>query len=61
MLKLSECLLTWTNFTEDKSLTFTKELSIAAFPTYLILNKDGEILESFNSFRDVLKRFQLVE
>lgn len=52
---------TWPNFTEDKSLTFTKELSIAAFPTYLILNKDGEILDSFNSFRDVLKRFQIVE
>ncbi len=52
---------TWANYTEEKSLTFTKELSIAAFPTYLILNKDGEILDSFNSFRDVLKRFQIVE
>ncbi|HOZ70738.1 MAG TPA: TlpA disulfide reductase family protein [Chitinophagaceae bacterium] len=52
---------TWANFTEDKSLAFTKELSIAAFPTYLILNKDGEILESFNSFKEVLMRFQIVE
>jgi hypothetical protein len=52
---------TWPNFTEDKSLAFTKELSIAAFPTYLILNKDGEILDTFNSFADVLKRFQMAE
>lgn len=45
----------WTNYLESDVKTITKDLIIHIFPTYLILNKSGEIIYSQNTFQDVLK------
>lgn len=47
----------WPNYLENKKHSISKDLSISAFPTYLVLNDKGEILNSYNSFSEVLKRF----
>lgn len=47
----------WPNYMENKKQSISKDLSIVAFPTYLILNRKGEIVNSYNSISEVLKRF----
>lgn len=47
---------TWENYLENRN-AFSKYLSITSYPTYIIVDKEGDILESFNSFSDVLKKF----
>lgn len=49
----------WRNFLEDKSMPLTKELGISIFPTYIVLNKNGDILDTYNSFKEVLIRFHI--
>lgn len=51
----------WQNYLQDKKMTITKELNIFSFPTYIILNKNGDIIDTYNSFSDILKRFKLEE
>ncbi|HVF96859.1 MAG TPA: TlpA disulfide reductase family protein [Flavisolibacter sp.] len=48
---------TWQNYLQDRTQTITKDLSISSFPSYVILNKAGEIVDTYNSFADVLKKF----
>jgi hypothetical protein len=48
---------TWQNYLQDRSPTITRDLSISSFPTYIILNNAGDIVDTFNSFADVLKKF----
>jgi hypothetical protein len=49
----------WQNFLQDQNASITKDLSISSFPTYIILNNAGDIINTYNSFSDVLKRFQI--
>jgi peroxiredoxin len=51
----------WPNYLEDKKHNITADQSISAFPTYMILNSKGDIVDSYNSFSDVLKRFGMAE
>jgi len=48
---------TWQNYLQDRTQTITKDLSISSFPTYIIVNNAGDIVDSYNSFSDVLKKF----
>lgn len=50
---------TWPNFLQDRGKTITDQLGISGFPTYLILDKTGKILEMNSSFSNVLKWFKL--
>jgi len=50
----------WLNYLQAGS-GITSDLSIASFPTYLIIDGKGNILNSYNSFSDVLKRFGVEE
>jgi peroxiredoxin len=50
---------TWQNYLQDRKRTITSDLSISSFPTYIILNNAGDIVDSYNSFSDVLKKFAL--
>lgn len=51
----------WQNFVESVEHKFTNHLSIPSYPTYLIIDKDGNILKTFNSFADVLQNFGIKE
>ncbi|WP_435264271.1 TlpA family protein disulfide reductase [Tenacibaculum sp. nBUS_03] len=49
----------WRNYREIDSLKkVTKDMAIRAFPTYLVLNKNGKIKARYNSFEDFLKRLK---
>ncbi|HVG15479.1 MAG TPA: TlpA disulfide reductase family protein [Chitinophagaceae bacterium] len=50
---------TWQNYLQDQPVTITEDLSISSFPTYIILDKAGDIIDTYNSFPDVLKKFGL--
>lgn len=52
---------TWKNYIQDNNSKLTNHLGINSYPTYLILNANGEIIESYNSFSDISKRFKLDE
>jgi peroxiredoxin len=49
----------WQNYLEDKGNAITKQLSIKGFPAYIIVNSSGEIINTYNSFADILKKFGL--
>ncbi len=51
----------WQNYLQDKVNTITTQLSINIFPTYIVLDKTGNITNTYNSFSDVLKRFNIKE
>jgi thiol-disulfide isomerase/thioredoxin len=51
----------WQNYLQGNQNTITDELSIASFPTYIVLDKTGRITASYNSFADIMKRFGIVE
>ena len=44
----------WQNYLESKPKTITENLSISSFPTYLIIDKTGNILSTQSSFSDVV-------
>lgn len=47
----------WPNYLQDAKNSVTNQLSIAIYPTYIILNKEGDIIGSYNSFVEVMKKF----
>lgn len=51
----------WQNFLEDKNNTLSNKLGISSFPTYVIIDANGSIQGMYNSFSDVLKKFQIEE
>jgi len=51
----------WQNYLQVENWSITKELSITTFPTYIIINNNGEIINTYNSFSDVLRRFKIDE
>ncbi len=51
----------WGNYLQENNNTITNQLSIHSFPTYLIVNKKGDIIDTYNSFADVKKRFKIGE
>ena len=51
----------WPNYLEDKMHSISKDLSFSVFPTYLILNSKGDIIDTYNSFSAILKRFGIDE
>lgn len=51
----------WQNYMQDSGNSVTAHLAIAAYPTYVILNKEGEIIGSYNSFSDISRGYGLAE
>lgn len=49
----------WQNYLQTKNGTITNQLSIHSFPTYIIVNNKGDIIDTYNSFADVEKRFKI--
>lgn len=49
----------WPNYLQDSKNSLTKKLSITIYPTYIILNKEGEIIGSYNSFAEVRRKLGL--
>lgn len=49
----------WPNYLQDAKNSVTNQLSIATYPTYVILNKEGQIMGSYNSFAEVNMRLGL--
>ncbi len=45
----------WPNYLESKPNKLTEQLSINIFPTYIVLGNSGKIINTQNSFSDVLK------
>lgn len=51
----------WPNYLQASDKKITKALSINAFPFYILINNQGEIVGRYNSFTDILKRFEIDE
>lgn len=51
----------WQNYMQDPKNSLTEHLAIGTYPTYVILNKEGEIVGSYNMFSDILKEYGLDE
>ena len=51
----------WQNYMQDKDNSLTDYLAIGTYPTYVILNKDGKIMGSYNLYSDISKKFGLDE
>ena len=51
----------WRNYMQTQDSTITNQLSIRSFPTYIIVNNKGDIIDTYNSFADVEKRFKIDE
>jgi peroxiredoxin len=51
----------WPNYLENKKSSITDDLSLAGFPTYLVINNKGDIIDIYNSFSGVLKKFGIEE
>lgn len=51
----------WANYLQERAPSITNDLNIASFPTYIIVNSNGDIVESYNSFSDILKRFGVAD
>lgn len=49
---------TWRNYMEDNK-SLSKYLSIGSCPKYVIVKKNGEIIESYDSFPDISKKYML--
>lgn len=52
---LSKNKYNWQNYLESKTKKITENLSISGYPTYIIIDKLGNILSTQNSFFNVLK------
>lgn len=51
----------WQNYMQDENNSLTDHLSISTYPTYVILNKEGEIVGSYNMFSDISKKYGLAQ
>jgi hypothetical protein len=51
----------WQNYLETLENTFTNYLSIPSYPTYIILDNLGNIIDTYNSFSDVITKFDIKE
>lgn len=51
---LSKNKYNWSNYLESKSKKITEKLSISSFPTYIVIDKSGNIISLQDSFSDVL-------
>jgi len=51
----------WQNYLENLENSFTGFLNIQSYPTYIILDNTGNILNTYNSFSDVLTKFDIKE
>lgn len=49
----------WENYLQTSNNTITNQLSIHSFPAYIIVNKQGDIIDTYSSFTDVEKRFKI--
>lgn len=52
---LSENGYAWQNYMEGKGGELSNYLAIKAYPTYVVVDKDGEIKGTYSAFSDVLK------
>lgn len=52
---------TWKNYMQGNGSSLTDYLAIYSYPTYIIIDKTGEIISSYNLFSDIIKRFKLDE
>ncbi|MET0572919.1 MAG: thioredoxin family protein [Pedobacter agri] len=44
----------WGNYLQIKPLTITNDYNISSYPTYVVLNRSGEIMSINNSFTEVM-------
>ncbi|MEO6356317.1 MAG: TlpA disulfide reductase family protein [Ferruginibacter sp.] len=51
----------WQNYLEDVDKSIPRQLSVNNFPLYIILDANGNMVETYNAFSDVLKRFDIKE
>lgn len=51
----------WRNYLQTMNSTITNQLSIHSFPAYIIVNNQGDIVDTYSSFADVKKRFKIDE
>ncbi len=49
----------WENYLQLNNNTITNKLGIYIFPAYIILNSQGDIIDTYSSFADVKKRFKI--
>ncbi len=49
----------WQNYLDNLENTFTNYLSIPSYPTYIVLDNSGKIVDTYNYFSDVLNRFEI--
>jgi hypothetical protein len=52
---------TWRNYLQMSDNTLSNSLGIHGCPTYVILNNKGEIIETYTSFSNVEKKFNIGE
>jgi peroxiredoxin len=45
----------WPNYLQDADVNITKDLSISAFPTYVILDSNWKVVAMYNSYESVKK------
>ncbi|MEO6720074.1 MAG: TlpA disulfide reductase family protein [Ferruginibacter sp.] len=50
---------TWPNYLQSTVKKITSGLSINAFPYYIVVNKFGEIIGSYNTISDVFRKFEI--
>ena len=56
---LSKNKYTWQNYMETKSNGLADYLAISIFPNYVIINRDGEIIGSYDSFSSISIKYGL--
>jgi len=49
----------WQNYLQDRDHTIPQQLSVNSFPLYIILDAKGNMINTYNAFSDVLKRFDI--
>jgi len=47
----------WKNYLQDRAKTIPNELDISGFPVYIVINNKGDIIDTYNSFSDILLKF----
>lgn len=51
----------WPNYLQPAIKKLTESLSINAFPSYIVVNKAGEIIGRYNTFSEILRKFNISE
>jgi len=47
----------WPNYLQNTDLNIVKDLGISTFPTYIVLDKEGKVVTTVNSFSNIEAKF----